>query len=86
MFREWLDREYPLKAGKVVARLMDVRKGKLNDSRFGIRMTGEGASADMLRELFSLHARKYGLQERWEELSPAGFRRVDTRQADLFGG
>lgn len=84
LFREWLEREYPLKAGKVVARLMDVRKGKLNDGRFGVRMTGEGASADMLRELFSVHARKYGLQERWEELSTAGFRRAGRDQLELF--
>jgi DNA repair photolyase len=84
LFRGWLEREHPLKAEKVFGRLMDVRRGKLNEGRFGIRMTGEGATAEMLQEFFSLHARKYGLKERWEELSTDRFRVPGQRQVDLF--
>ena len=83
LFRDWLAREYPLRAGKVVSGLLDVRRGKLNEARFGIRMTGEGATAEMLENMFSLTAKKFGLAERWEELSTAAFRR--DGEADLFG-
>ncbi len=84
LFLDWLKREYPLKAGKVHARLMDVRRGKLNEGRYGIRMTGEGATAETLDELFSVCARKYGLRERWEELATNCFRVPRQGQADLF--
>lgn len=85
LFREWLEREVPLAARKVIARLTDMRKGKLNDARFGVRMTGEGASAEMLQDFFSQQARRYGLQERWPELSMEGFGRAGA-QGDLFEG
>jgi DNA repair photolyase len=84
LFRDWLHREYPLRAEKVIARLMDVRRGNLNEGRYGIRMTGEGASAEMLQEFFSVHARKYGLAERWETLRTEGFRVPRRGQMDLF--
>lgn len=84
LFREWLTSEYPLRAEKVIARLRDVRRGNLREGRFGIRMTGAGATAAMMKDLFSVQARKNGLNERWEELNVREFRVPGEGQADLF--
>ena len=45
LFRDWLERSFPDRAEKVLHRVQEVRGGKLNDSRFGSRMTGEGVYA-----------------------------------------
>jgi len=55
LFKDWLERHYPLKAKHVMARIRDIRGGRDNDPRFGSRMKGEGsmrncyASASTLR-------------------------------------
>jgi DNA repair photolyase len=85
LFREWLTREYPLRAEKVYARLRDVRRGNITEGRFGVRMTGTGAMAEMLQDFFSVQARKYGLNERWEPLATDMFRGAPGGQGELFG-
>jgi DNA repair photolyase len=51
----------PLRAEKVLSRIRDVRGGRLNDSRFGVRGTGEGVYADAIAALFDQTARRLGL-------------------------
>ena len=41
--------------------------GKVNDSRWGTRMRGEGQIAEMVRQQYKKYGLKYGLNaERWE--------------------
>jgi hypothetical protein len=41
--------------------------GKVNDSRFGIRMRGEGQYAEIIKQQYKKYSVKYGLNaERWE--------------------
>src|SRR5690606_28368957 len=42
IFRDWLERHYPLKAKHVMSRVHQMRGGRDNDPRFGSRMSGEG--------------------------------------------
>ncbi|MGF1509979.1 MAG: PA0069 family radical SAM protein [Myxococcota bacterium] len=51
----------PLAANKILGRVKDVRRGRLNDSRFHTRMTGEGPYAEAFQTLFRGLTRKYGL-------------------------
>ncbi|MFO0965166.1 MAG: PA0069 family radical SAM protein [Gemmataceae bacterium] len=74
LFLDWLDRHYPEKKDKVLARVREIRGGKLNDSRFGDRMRGEGLFAEMVNGVFKVSCRKLGLT-RAPELSSAAFRR-----------
>ena len=83
LFRDWLERNVPLRAGKVLARLMDLRGGRLNDPEFGSRMRGEGAEAEHLKTLFEVAARKAGFGARSPALSAAAFR-VPGPQLSLF--
>ena len=61
LFADWLQQHYPDRADHVLQRIMDMRGGKLYDSRFGKRMTGEGVFADLINQRFHVARRKYGL-------------------------
>jgi len=53
----------PLRAGRILARLRDIRGGKLDERRFGKRFRGEGVYWESIRDLFELHRRRVGLEE-----------------------
>lgn len=60
LFRDWLDRHCPDRAGHVMSRIRAMRAGRDNDPRFGHRMRGEGAEADLMRQRFRLARRRLG--------------------------
>ncbi len=84
LFVEWIRRTFPDRAEKVLNRIRDIHEGKLNDSRFGSRMSGKGKIADMMRDLFDLNAARYGLDKGWEELTTKHFLREESGQGELF--
>jgi hypothetical protein len=53
----------PLRAERIEARIRDMREGKLNESRFGKRMRGEGKYWSNIKALFDLSLRRYGLAD-----------------------
>ena len=83
LFADWLAAHFPDRRQKVLGRLREMRGGKLNDSTFGRRMTGEGEFARAIQAMFDLHRRRLGLTQK-VELSTASFRRPDGRQRLLF--
>ena len=84
LFLEWIQRALPLRAAKIVGRLKEVRRGRMSDSRFGSRMSGEGKLADSLRDLFLLSCRRYGLNEKEIQLSVDQFKIPHMDQLNLF--
>jgi DNA repair photolyase len=52
LFKDWLERHYPLKAKHVMSRVHEMRGGRDNDPRFGSRMRGEGELAQLLAQRF----------------------------------
>ncbi len=64
MFETWLHQHYPQRAAHVLALIRQTREGRLNDSRFGHRFTGQGVQADLLAQRFALSSRKLGLDRR----------------------
>jgi DNA repair photolyase len=83
IFERWLERNVPARKDKILGRIRALRGGKLNDSRFGHRMSGEGIFAEQISQMFHLARRKVGLSEDGPELSTAGFRRPEGRQLGL---
>ncbi|MCA9293004.1 MAG: PA0069 family radical SAM protein [Phycisphaerales bacterium] len=75
LFLDWLQREWPLQASKVEARIRATRAGALSDERFGKRLRGTGAHAEQIQNLFRVHARKLGLDKAPPSLSGAAFLR-----------
>ncbi|HEX2751218.1 MAG TPA: PA0069 family radical SAM protein [Verrucomicrobiales bacterium] len=83
LFQAWLDRHAPAAKDKVLGRLRDMHGGKLYDSRWGTRMSGEGFYASELQSLFALAKRKAGLPRPITPLSTRAFR-VPSDQLELF--
>lgn len=87
LFREWLDLHVEQRADHVMSLIRQMRGGKDNDARFGSRMRGEGAFADLIGQRFSIACRKYGLARGRElALDTGAFRapRPPSPQGDLF--
>ncbi len=85
LFEDWLHRNTPDRALKVMNRIRALRGGRLNDPRFGSRMRGGGPFADQIRQLFELSLGRVGMEPKGPTLSTAAFRRPRPPQLDLFG-
>ena len=83
LFTEWLERHAPGHRDKVLSRIESMRGGKLYESRWGVRMKGEGIFAEQIKAIFALAKRKAGFRGQMPELSTAAFR-VPTAQLSLF--
>jgi len=66
LFREWLDEHYPDRAKHVMSLINQTRGGKDYDAKFGQRMIGTGAYAELLRTRFELARRKCGFDDAHE--------------------
>jgi DNA repair photolyase len=85
LFADWLERRFPARKKKVLARIRAIRGGRLNDPRFGSRMEGEGIFAEQIEALFRTACRTAGISEHGPTLSAAAFRRPPNPQLSLFG-
>jgi HTH-like domain len=61
IFEEWLARNYPEKADRVLALIRSTREGRLNNSQFGQRMRGQGPYAEQINQAFKIFKKKFGL-------------------------
>lgn len=85
LFEDWLQRHFPDRADHVMARIRDLRGGKVYDSQFGKRMRGQGVYADLLSQRFKRACRQLGLNQ--TEPTPLRtdlFRRWGGGQLDLL--
>jgi DNA repair photolyase len=83
IFEQWLERAFPSKKDKVLNRIRAIRGGKLNDPRFGTRMSGEGIFADQIHQMFQVARQKVGLSSHGPNLSTAAFRKPTGAQLAL---
>ncbi len=59
IFEDWIHKAFPDKAAKVLHQIAECHGGQLNDSRFGVRMRGEGPYAEHIRNLHQLSVQRY---------------------------
>jgi DNA repair photolyase len=64
LFRDWLERNYPLKAKHVMSRVHAMRGGRDNDPCFGTRMVGSGELAELLEKRFAIACKRIGFNVR----------------------
>lgn len=83
VFREWLHRTQPLKARKIEGLIRRTRGGRFNSSRWGERMVGRGQTAEQIRNLFRVFARRYGLDDGLPPHDCRRFRRPTPRSGQL---
>jgi DNA repair photolyase len=74
LFKDWLERHYPLKAKHVMSRVHAMRRGRDNDPCFGSRLVGDGKLAELLRRRFEIACRRIGFHERERKLDMTLFR------------
>jgi DNA repair photolyase len=84
LFEQWLEQHCPDRKEKVLNRLRAMRHGKLYDSKFGNRMTGDGIFAEQIENLFTVACRKAGIGNHELNLSTAAFRRPGGVQLNLL--
>ncbi|RYG06039.1 MAG: PA0069 family radical SAM protein [Chitinophagaceae bacterium] len=83
LFHDWLYKNFPDRADKVWHMIEQSHDGKVNDSRWGVRMRGEGNIAELVAQQYRKYGNLYGLHaERWE-LDNSQFRRPGS-QMSLF--
>jgi len=86
LFEEWLDTHFPDRKKRVLDLIRQTRGGRLYDSRFGLRQSGEGPYAELLAKRFRTAARKLALDEPRPPLELGKFVAppADVRQMTLF--
>jgi DNA repair photolyase len=75
IFKDWLEKDHPDKAQKVMALVKSVRDGRENDPKFGNRMVGTGPYAWMLGRRFQAACHRLGLNRSRLKLSTDHFTR-----------
>ena len=83
IFKDWLEKNYPDRFDKVWHMIQSCHGGKVNDSRFGERMRGNGNIAQLINDTFKLHCRLNKLNLNPIELDSSKFR-VPKAQLNLF--
>ncbi len=73
---------FPHRVKRMDSALVQVRRGKRNETAFGARMTGDGARWEIVRQLFHATCKRLGMNEPEDE-RPTPFRRPWT-QGTLF--
>ena len=88
LFQQWLEQHFPERAGRVMARVREMRGGKDYDAKFGSRMKGEGVWAQLLHQRFSKACARLGLNKTRTELDLTLFRKPrlapTNGQTELF--
>ena len=74
IFKEWLEKHFPLKAEHVMSRIREMRDGRENDPEFHSRMVGKGTLADLLAQRFQKAIRRFGLDRPGHDLDTSLFR------------
>ncbi|UKJ05780.1 PA0069 family radical SAM protein [Solitalea lacus] len=84
LFTDWIYKNYPDRAEKVLNLIKECHGGQLNDSRYGTRMRGEGNVAESIRNLFKLSVAKYLANRQMREYSIHYFNNQHNKQLNLF--
>lgn len=82
IFDEWINHHFPDKASKVLNQIKECHGGQVSDSRFGLRMSGEGKYAEHIKQLHALACRKYFGDKERKELDTSLF--IKGGQMKLF--
>jgi DNA repair photolyase len=83
LFHDWLYKNFPDRADKVWHMIEGSHDGKVNDSRWGVRMRGEGGIAKMVNDQYHTYTKKYGLGHERLEVDCSRFMRPGG-QGSLF--
>lgn len=84
IFEDWIKKNFPDRANKVLNQIKDMHGGHLNDSEYGRRMKGEGKFAELIRNQFHLARKKFLYGRKLPEINYELFRASQNKQLNLF--
>lgn len=85
IFKDWLVKNFPDRADKVWSQISECHGGKVNDSRVGVRMRGEGKISESISQLFALAKNKFIKSQDRFEFNCSGFNyKANDIQLSLF--
>ena len=83
LFHDWLFKNFPDRADKVWHLIEQSHDGQVNDTRWGVRMRGEGNIAQMVAQQYKKYGKLYGMNAEEWSLDSSIFRRPGE-QGRLF--
>jgi DNA repair photolyase len=83
LFHDWLYKNFPDRADKVWHLIEHSHDGQVNDSRWGVRMRGEGPIAQLVAQQYKKYGKLYGMNAEEWSLDRSLFRRPGE-QRKLF--
>jgi DNA repair photolyase len=83
LFHDWLYKNFPDRADRVWHLVEQSHDGKVNDTRWGVRMRGEGSIAQMVAQQYKKYGKLYGMNAEEWSLDTTIFRRPGE-QGKLF--
>lgn len=84
IFTNWIEKNHPDRAAKVLRHVRDCHGGEVSDSRIGKRMRGEGQMAIAIHQMFEMAKRKHMGHLPKFEFNLDGYQREVTNQLGLF--
>jgi DNA repair photolyase len=83
LFHDWLYKNFPDRADRVWHLVEQSHDGKVNDTRWGVRMRGEGNIAQMVAQQYKKYGKLYGMNAEEWSLDRSKFQ-VPGGQGKLF--
>jgi len=84
IFTDWIHKTMPDRAEKVLYQIENCHGGTLNESRYGVRMRGEGQIAKQINDVVHLARRKYFKGKRMLKLNTKLHEQYKVGQMKLF--
>ena len=84
IFKDWLEKNMPDRADKVLNKIKDCHGGQLHDSRFKTRMRGEGQIAKIINQQFKLAKKLYFHDKKMPTYNLALHEKMKSPQLRLF--
>ena len=84
IFEDWAVKNYPDRAAKIIRKVAATHGGQTNDSRFGVRMRGEGNYADIIAAQVKLAKQQFMAGRKMPEFNTSLYEGRRDRQLKLF--
>ena len=84
IFNDWVTKNFPYRSNKIINTLKEMHGGNVTDSRFSIRMKGEGHYALQIKRQFEIATRKFLPANVRIKLATDKFIQTNRGQMNLF--
>jgi DNA repair photolyase len=84
IFTDWVHKAFPDRADKILNMIRSCHDGKLNDSNFGRRMSGEGKVAESIHQMFRMATNRFLAGRVMPEFDYTLFTPRNGKQTSMF--